>query len=185
MTSEEAIGHMIDALNVLAVPHMVVGSLASNFHGVARSTQDADIVIQLGSTSVTALADQLGAEFVLDPQMSFETATGTIRHTIRVKAIAFLIELFHLSDDPYDQARFQRRRPVRLLEHDTHVLTAEDVIVTKLRWALHGQRQKDKDDVRNVIAVQRDRLDWPYVENWCRQHGTMDLLLQARGSPSS
>jgi hypothetical protein len=108
MTSEEAIGHMIDALNVLAVPHMVVGSLASNFHGVARSTQDADIVIQLGSTSVTALADQLGAEFVLDPQMSFETATGTIRHTIRVKAIAFLIELFHLSDDPYDQARFQR-----------------------------------------------------------------------------
>ena len=50
--------------------------------------------------------------------------------------------------------------------------TAEDVIVTKLHWALLANRSKDRDDVRGVIAVQADRIDWDYVHRWCEQHGT-------------
>ena len=38
--------------------------------------------------------------------------------------------------------------------------TAEDVIITKLRWSLLGRRSKDRDDARDVIAVQGDRIDW-------------------------
>jgi hypothetical protein len=53
------------------------------------------------------------------------------------------------------------------------------VIVTKLRWA----RPKDKDDVRNVIAVQGDeRIDWGYVHGWTNLHGTTALLDEIRRS---
>jgi hypothetical protein len=38
------------------------------------------------------------------------------------------------------------------------------------------------DDVRNVIAVQGQKLDWPYVEHWCALHGTTDVLDEVRQS---
>ena len=59
---------------------------------------------------------------------------------------------------------------------------AEDVIIIKLRWSLLGHRSKDRDDARDVIAVQGDRIDWDYVHSWCDQHGTRALLDEVRQS---
>jgi hypothetical protein len=56
------------------------------------------------------------------------------------------------------------------------------VIVTKLRWAIMGNRSNDRDDVRDVIAVQNDRIDWDYVHQWCEQHVTRALLDEIRAS---
>ncbi len=52
------------------------------------------------------------------------------------------------------------------------------MIVTKLRWA----RAKDKEDVKDVMAVQRDNLDWGYIMGWCKEHGSLRLLEEIRGS---
>lgn len=54
--------------------------------------------------------------------------------------------------------------------------TAEDVIIWKLRW----RRTKDREDVRGVIGVQGDKLDWPYIKRWCDRHGTRALLEEIR-----
>ncbi len=182
MTDDEAILAMIDALETLAIPYMVVGSLSSNLYGVPRSTYDADFVVQLGSEPLSRLANHLGAAFRLDPQMTFETATLTSRHILEVVGIPFKIELFHLSDDPHDQERFRRRRRMKMGDREVSMATAEDVIITKLRWALNTKRFKDRDDVRNVIAVQGKSIDWPYVYTWCDRHGTRDLLDEIRRS---
>ena len=72
MTGDQATIMVIDALNFLQIPYMVVGSLASNYYGIGRSTKDADFVIELGDQSITVLADRLGPLFRLDPQMAFE-----------------------------------------------------------------------------------------------------------------
>ena len=72
-----------------------------------------------------------------------------------------VMELFLLSQDPHDQSRFHRRRAVPLFGRHFWLPSPEDVIITKLRWA----RGKDKDDARDVMAVQRDKLDWPYIED--------------------
>jgi hypothetical protein len=48
----------------------------------------------------------------------------------------------------------------------------------KLRWF----RRKDRDDIRNVMAVQHGRLDWPYIESWCQRHGTLALMDEIRRS---
>src|SRR5207244_2201955 len=112
----------------------------------------------------------------LDPQMTFETVTMTRRHVMEVVGIPFKIEIFHLSDDPHDQERFRRRRRVKLFNREINLPTAEDVIITKLRWAAQSRRSKDADDIRDVIAVQAGRLDWDYIHAWCDQHGTRALF---------
>jgi hypothetical protein len=71
---------------------------------------------------------------------------------------------------------------VNLPEGEAVLPTAEDVIITKLRWAVRAARNKDVDDVKDVIAVQANRIDWDYVYKWCDVHGTRSLLDEIRAS---
>lgn len=182
MTGEEATTAVIAALDAAGIPYMLVGSFASNFYGVPRATEDADLVVELGTRPISEFVDHLGLGFRLEPQMYFELITGTTRHVVEVAAIPFTLELFRLSDDPHDQERFGRRRRVRLFDREIFLPTVEDVVITKLRWFLGGQRPKDRQDARDVIAVQGERMAWDYVYSWCDQHGTRELLDEIRRS---
>ncbi|HJT33607.1 MAG TPA: hypothetical protein VJ783_16295, partial [Pirellulales bacterium] len=135
MTGDEAVVAMVDALDASGIAYMLVGSLATNFYGVPRATEDADFVIELGGVPLSEVMARLGSDFRLDRQGSFETITMTRRHLVHVASSPFTIELFYLSDDVHDQERFRRRRPVTLFGRQVSLSTAEDMIVTKLRWA--------------------------------------------------
>ena len=69
-----------------------------------------------------------------------------------------------------------------MLGRDAYVASAEDMIVTKLLWATRGKRAKDLDDVRNMLAVRGDELDWTYLRKWCAAHDTLTQLEQIRAS---
>jgi hypothetical protein len=183
MTGAEATLAVIDALEAAAAPYMLVGSLATNYYGVPRATQDADLVVELQAAEIAALAQRLGPDLRLDPQTSFETVTATVCHRLRVEGSLFLVELFLLSDDPHDRERFARRRRVAALGRSVYLPTVEDVIVTKLRWGMHAHRPKDIEDARNVIAVQHANVDWQYAVRWCDAHGTRGVLEQLRQAP--
>ena len=176
MTIDDVALRVADALNEAGVPFMLVGGFSSNYYGVPRSTKDADFVVQLSAPLNETFARTLGPEFEAEPQMSFETNTGTQRQEFRVAGTLFKAEVFRLSNDPHDQERFRRRMEVEVQGHKIFFPTAEDVIVWKLRW----RRAKDREDVRAVMGVQGDRLDWPYIESWCDRHGTRALLEEIR-----
>lgn len=182
MTNDEAALAVIDALESLGVPYMVVGSLASNLYGIPRMTQDADFVLEIDLPTLRTVADRLGAAFRLDPQMGVEMVTGTSRYVLQVVETPFTIEFFLLSDDPHDRQRFARRQMVTVLGRKAAVPTAEDVIVTKLRWWREVRRPKDLQDARGILAVQGDRIDWDYVQSWCDRHGTREILDELRQS---
>ena len=139
-----------------------------------------DFVVQLEAGVLSTLLERLGPQFRLIPQTTFERATATRRYVLELTDKSFLIELFSLSDDPHDQQRFARRRSVHIFNRDTFIPTVEDAVITKLRWFRVGNRTKDRQDARGMIAVQGDRIDWDYVNSWCDRHGTRELLKSVR-----
>ena len=169
---------VIAALSRCGIPHVVVGSFARNYHAFPRSTEDADIVLALHPASLNLFEAELGGEFSLDPQTTFETNTGTFRHVLIHRETEFKTELFLLSQDAYDQERFRRRQPFDFNGQSSFVLTAEDVIVTKLRWL----RRKDVEDISDVIAVNHATLDWDYIHRWTAIHNTRAKLDEIRAS---
>jgi hypothetical protein len=181
---EDAVLAVLATLNRLAVPYMLVGSFSSNTYGIPRATHDADFVVQVEPGGVRRIVEQLGPQFRLEPQITFETTTATTRFVVELTGSAFTIEFFLLSDDPHDQQRFARRREVELPGHRAVATmpSPEDVIITKLRWFKNGRRARDFDDVRGIVAVRGDRLDWGYLHHWSDLHGTRELLEQVRAS---
>lgn len=183
-TGNDVAARFVEAFCALNVDYFLAGSYSSNYYGVPRATNDADFVAVLQGRA-TALADFLGDEFVLDPQASFEGITGTLRDIFTIPSVPFKVEVFHLSDDPHDQSRFKRRKLVfdEGLGREVFIPTAEDVIVTKLRWEKLGKRGKDAIDIRDVISVLGDdALDWDYIHRWTAEHGTRALLDEIRAS---
>lgn len=179
---KSAIDHacaVIDACNAAGVPHMLVGAFSRNVYAPVRSTQDADIVLAMSAERQQQLVKLLSDDFEWEDQMTFETVTGTRRDTVISRQGAFKVELFWLSADPHDVARFERRRPIEFAGRNTWVPSPEDVIIMKLRW----KREKDIQDVRDIIEfMAKEPLDWPYIHQWCEQHGTRALLDEIRAS---
>jgi hypothetical protein len=169
---EDATWQVIDALHAEGIPFLLVGSFSSNYYGIPRSTEDANLVIDLAGRLAGSINKHLASDFEFDPQISFETITGTTRNIVRVAGTEFKVELFRLSADPHDQERFRRRRSVQFFGREIWFPTAEDVIITKLRWC----RAKDRLDITDVIAVQGDTLNWDDIYHWCDIHGTRDVL---------
>ncbi|MDF2375076.1 MAG: nucleotidyl transferase AbiEii/AbiGii toxin family protein [Verrucomicrobiales bacterium] len=186
MDGFEATQLVIETAEKLGLGYMLVGGLSSMAYGIPRATKDADLVMAVGPGDLDRLTAELGDEFTLDPQGTFEMVTGTMRYHLRIADTTFEIELFLLSTDPHDQSRFERRVPVRL-DHlngvTASIPTAEDVIVMKLRCYYIAQRGKDREDIRDVIAVQGDdAFDRDYIHSRTYEHGTRELLDEIRAS---
>ena len=145
-----------------------------------RKPDDADFTLDLKGIAIDELGQLLEPTIRIEPELHVEITSGQRRYTARVDGITFNIELFVLNDDPYNQERFRRRQLVDLLGIQVWVPTVEDVIVTKTRWSLLGDRLKFISDIRGVIVVQGDQIDWGYVQRWCKQHGSLDLLDEIR-----
>ena len=180
MNTGEAIMRVIAAAEAAGISYMLTGSLASGVWGIPRSSKGADLVLEMAHRRPDEITQHLGPEFHLDDQMSFETITGSMRWILQVPAINFDIELFLLSTDAHHQERFKRRRKLMhpTLLREVSLPTAEDVIIQKVRWG----REKDRSDALDVMSVQAEALDWPYIESWCDRHGTRALLDELRAA---
>lgn len=174
----EAVAKVVTALNESNISYMLVGSYSSNVYGVPRATGDADFVVEMLHDSITAVVGKLGDDFRVQSQVEFELLTGTTRRILQFVPFDFAIELFELSNDPFDQSRFARRVSVQsdLLGGTVWLPTAEDVVVQKLRWG----RAQDLADVSDVIAVQGNSLDWSYIQSWSDRHDSSDVLQRIR-----
>lgn len=59
MSLPEFLARLTLALDAAQVPYMVCGSVASFFHGVPRTTQDVDLVVELSGFAVPRLLSHL------------------------------------------------------------------------------------------------------------------------------
>ncbi len=183
MTTAEAVASVIDALESVGMPYMLVGAYSANAYVLVRSTKDADFEAQFAAHGLSDLSIRLCPQFVLDSQIRCETSTGTSHFLLRVAGSPFTIELFRLNEnDAFSRNRFSRRLRQAFMGRNPFLPTPEDVVITKLRWSRQGRRAKDLDDARNVIAVQQNNLNWTHIHERCDTQGTRETLERVRAS---
>ncbi len=175
---------VVAALERLAVPYFVGGSIASFAHGVTRSTLGADVIVDRRPEQVEPLVNLLEGRFYADAAMLADAARRRGSANLIHYASGLKIDLFLLGDRPYDHAQMARRVRLPLLERPSsavYVATAEDIVLAKLEWYRAGGEVSDRQwqDIRGVIRTQGGRLDSAYLRRWAPGLGVADLLARA------
>src|ERR1051325_9232364 len=97
-------------LDAAGVPHMVVGSFASSFHGVPRSSQDLDLVIDPDLAALRRfLADLPAQEYYADADTAFEALRRRGQFNVIDMATAWKADLIVRKNRPFSLEEMRRR----------------------------------------------------------------------------
>ena len=181
MVQENVLVSVLDTLNALGIPYMVVGSYASNYWGRPRMTHDADLVVELGVHQATGLAQHLADEFYAPDFVIQEAAErGDHFNAIHLKT-AFKIDFWLRKQNAYEKICFSRRLQGTMFGRKIWLTSAEDIILSKLLWyKLSPVLDRQLQDVLEVYEIQRQDLDLAYLEHWARRLEVFDLLDRIR-----
>jgi hypothetical protein len=174
---EAALAVVVRALDGLAIPYMVTGSVASSYHGRPRSTHDADIVIDPTARQLDLFLDQLEAEgFYVNPDGAREAFR--LRHSFNAIDVehASKIDLIVRKNRPFSHEELRRRQRVRVsFGEDVAIVTAEDAVLSKLEWARRsGDSERQLRDAAGVLEL-NPSIDRAYIERWASDLGVEDL----------
>jgi hypothetical protein len=177
----QVLREVVEALDRLAIPYALGGSMASSVYGVMRYTQDADLTVEPFPGREQALADCFGGEHYVSVgamrQANQQHSSFNIIHT----TVGFKVDLFVRKDSAFERSAMSRRKALTFPDRPQQpidVLAAEDVVLFKLQWYRAGGEMSERQwlDVVNVLKAQRDRLDRAYLDRWGADLGVDDLL---------
>jgi hypothetical protein len=178
MSQEELLAQVAAVLEAADVPYVVTGSVVTALYGEPRFTQDADIVVD----GAKDLGDKIAAAF---PPPRYYAPADDIDASLRRGIIANIIDsetgakvdLHPKKADVFEDSFFARRRRVKVADVELWFPSAEDAILSKLRWArAAGDGERHLRDARAVYEVQGAALDEAYLEEWAGRLAVSDLL---------
>lgn len=177
----EAVAGLLQALDELGIRYYAGGSVASSIHGIARYTQDVDIVAELRPEQTHGLAARLGSAFYADEgQMRDALRFGRSFNVIHF-ASGFKIDIFPMQKDAFHAGELSRsERKVWHVDAESSVeivvASAEDTILEKLIWYKRGGGISDRQwsDVLGIVASRP--VDWSYLREWAPTLGVAELL---------
>lgn len=186
MPANEALRTCLDVARVLErldIPYVVGGSLASSLHGIPRSTNDADLAVELGQEKVRPLVEALEGRYYVDEERARDAVRRQASFNVIELATMFKVDLFVLGAGPLDREELARRQRIELPESgdEVEVASAEDTVLQKLHWFQIGRGVSDRQwqDLLGVLQVQGSRLDRQYLDRGAGLLGVEDLLRRA------
>jgi hypothetical protein len=177
---------VVVAFEELGVRYRIGGSVASSALGVPRSTLDVDMVCNLAAAHVARFVEKLAASYYVDADMIHDAIARRASFNLVHLATMVKVDVFVHKLQPWDREAFARcvRKPLDVAEsaREFDLTTPEDIVLHKLDWyrAGDGVSERQWRDAVGVMAVQRDAIDWAYLERWADALGLRALLDRAR-----
>ena len=161
------------------LPYMVTGSVALSLYAEPRMTRDVDLVVELRPSDTPRIIELFGAEFSVDADRIrdaiTERSTFNMIHTVAVVKLDIIVR----KAGAYREEEFRKRRLAEIDGVGMWVVSAEDLVLSKLDWARDSRSEVQLRDVRRLIKAQ-PMLDWTYVEAWAARLGLLDLVREVR-----
>jgi hypothetical protein len=171
---------VVERLQRADIAYMISGSIALNYYAQPRLTRDIDIVVALKLGEAERVTDLFAEDFYVD--------ADAVRHAITQLGMFNIIHYDYVvkvdcivrKAISYRQEEFARRIAVEIDGATMWLVTAEDLLLSKLVWAAESHSEMQLQDVRNLIRAVGD-LDWTYIEHWADELTVSELLQEVRG----
>lgn len=158
-------------LDEASIPYMITGSLALNFYGHVRATNDIDIVIQVNVGDYKKIYELFRNDFYI----SEDALQGALRSKGMFNIIdneeVFKVDFILVKDNSISEMQFSRRKTIKVGTNQLNVISPEDLILNKLLWARESDSDRQKKDVRNILKILGDKLDHDYLTDMSKKLG--------------
>lgn len=145
-----------ERLNDLGINYMVTGSFAMSAYAKARATMDIDVVLEMGSSSARRFQERFSGDYYVDEQLienaeMHQSMFNIINNTTLIKVDCILKK-----NDRFEVEKFTRRRLAEIGGVEFWVISKEDLILSKLKWAANSHSERQFEDIRNLLEAGTD-----------------------------
>lgn len=168
----------LDSVNI---PYMLTGSMAMMTYSVPRMTRDIDLVVEVGFEEVDKIVSLFAGDCYVDRDSVEQATRRRSMFNIIHKEWIFKADFIIRKDEDYRREEFARRRKAVIQDMTIFVVSAEDLILSKLVWGKDSKSELQRRDVRQIISAATG-LDWNYLTRWATALGIDALLGEARAN---
>ncbi len=154
------------------IPYMITGAWSVIFYGRPRASHDIDFVVELYPKDVDRVIsalNRLPMEFFVQKEAVREGIQNKALFQILHRPTLLKIDVWILTEHPFDLSRFQRKKVVNVLGKRIVIASAEDTILQKLRWYTGAKIEKHIVDAAFVYQIQKKNLDRKYLTLWVKK----------------
>lgn len=172
-------------LEKLGVSYFIGGSMASTLFGMVRTTQDSDIIADLQMAHITLLVNELSDHFYFDQMMIIDAVQQRSSFNIIHRLSMFKVDIFLPADSYFTKMQFLRAKQEVISsdpERKAWVTSPEDILLAKLSWYRLEDEVSERQwrDVIGILKVQKDILDYDYLENMAQNLNLIELFSKAK-----
>lgn len=148
------------------IPYMLSGSMASSLYTGPRYTRDFDFVVHLKPTDVLVLKEYFKDGYFCDEDAMIDAIRRKSMFNIIDHKSNFKADFIVLKDDSFEYEKFGRRRIEKFLDFSVFVISAEDLLLSKLQWIQDIVSETQKADI--LLLSKLDYLNWDYIDSWIK-----------------
>ena len=139
------------------IEYAISGALALAYWSAPRATLDIDVALNVPASALPFVIDTLtNSGYELRHDALEAAQRGDFGARLGGVRIDFFLPVLPISLDA-----LSRRVQVPFGDHDIWILSAEDLMVFKLIFG----RTKDFADIERLVAAQREKLQWNYLQH--------------------
>lgn len=183
MTQSEIFERVVEILERVRIPYMIVGSIASTAYGRPRLTHDMDIVVDLRWNQIDEFVSNFDQSWFVDKEMVKKAVEDKFHFNVIHSPTGNKIDFFLLKDSAYDLEQFARRKMEKFDENRfAFFASVEDVIIRKMDYYLEGGSTKHLEDIKGILSTYGGEIDFSCIAKWTARRGTTEVWEQLRSS---
>lgn len=176
-----ALAPVIAAFDSVGIAYCIGGSVASSFHGAARSTMDVDLLCDMTPALIPQFLNCFDRDFYVSESAVREAVQRKSCFNLIHLPTSFKIDIFVSEGRQFDHNRMQRATREQLGTGKTLSVTmtsAEDSVISKLEWYRKGNETSERqwDDVSRLMRLLGTSADVAYLQDAAESVGVKDLL---------
>lgn len=143
---------------------MLSGSVALGAYTLPRATRDFDFVVQIKKEDADIFANQFAIGYYCNKDSIKDAIAHEGMFNIIDHASGFKADFVVLKENEFRKNEFERRVQIELFNMKVFIVSAEDLLISKLIWIQNFQSSLQIEDIKNLMKYKN--LDLKYVHFW-------------------
>lgn len=182
---EQILGHRdlvrfsVNLLDKYKINYLLTGSFAVSYYGHPRATHDIDFIVEIPKKDIQKIfkfSKSLGSSFIVDKFQIKKAVVNASEFNILHTKTAIKMDFWIVEKNEFEKNKFKRKKTMFVDGQKVKILSAEDLILTKLLWCKEVRSERHLHDCKGIVEVQKNKLDKKYLNIWLKKLKLKELF---------